>query len=64
MVRDEVFYYSPKESEREKRREKKRRPKMMISGRSVLGLAKMIAERASSVEGSIKRAKKKKRKRK
>lgn len=47
MVRDELDNYSPKESERERRRDKKRQPRMNISGRSVLGLAEIIAKRAA-----------------
>lgn len=49
MVRDETYGYSPKESEKEKRRDKKRRPRMNISGRSVLNLAEIIAKRAAGV---------------
>lgn len=64
MARDEVSDYSSKESEREKRREKKRRPKMRVSGRSVIGLAQIIAERATSEKGSKKRIKRKKGKKK
>uniref|UniRef100_A0A831YZL5 Uncharacterized protein n=1 Tax=candidate division WWE3 bacterium TaxID=2053526 RepID=A0A831YZL5_UNCKA len=52
MVRDDIYDYSPKEAEREKRREKKRRPRMRISGRSVLGLAQMIAQRAQRAKTS------------
>lgn len=59
MPKDELSYYSPKESEREKRREKKRRPKMQISGRSVVDLARIIANRAQSEETG--KAKKKRR---
>ncbi|MDP1710404.1 MAG: hypothetical protein Q8L46_00455 [candidate division WWE3 bacterium] len=46
MADDDLNSYSPKEGEREKRREKKRRPRMQISGRSVIGLAQMIVKRA------------------
>ncbi|HLD96344.1 MAG TPA: hypothetical protein VI794_01275 [Patescibacteria group bacterium] len=46
MVQNDIESYSPKESEREKRRDKKRQPRMEISGRSVLGLAQIIANRA------------------
>lgn len=51
MAQDEVYSYSPKESEREKRRDKKRRPRMQISGRSVMELARIIAERARRLKG-------------
>jgi len=43
---DEIRDFSSKEAEKEKRREKKRRPKMQISGRSVVTLARLIRDRA------------------
>ncbi|MEX1068553.1 MAG: hypothetical protein WD940_02875 [Patescibacteria group bacterium] len=46
MVRDDIYRDFPKEAEKEDRREKKRRPRMNISGRSVLNLAEIIAKRA------------------
>jgi len=58
MVQDDINGYSSKESEREQRRDKKRRPRMQISGRSVLGLAQIIAKRA---KGGIKLPRRKKR---
>jgi hypothetical protein len=58
MARDEIENYSLKEAEKEKRRDKKRRPRMEISGRSVLGLAQIIAERAKSGAKLPKRKKK------
>jgi hypothetical protein len=58
MVQEDTYSYSPKESEREQRRDKKRRPRMQISGRSVLGLAQIIAKRA---KGGIKLPRRKKR---
>lgn len=48
MVNEEAYSYSPKEAEREKRREKRRQPRMNISGRSVIGLAEIIAHRAQA----------------
>jgi len=48
MAQDDIYGYSPKEAEREKRRDKKRQPRMNISGRSVLGLAQIIAGRAKN----------------
>jgi hypothetical protein len=48
MAQDDIYGYSPKESEREKRRDKKRQPRMNISGRSVLGLAQIIAGRVKN----------------
>ncbi len=63
MPRDDLSDYSPKESEKEKRREKKRRPKMQISGRSVVNLARIIAGRGQSKE-EVKKSKKKRRRRK
>jgi hypothetical protein len=56
MAQNDIESYSPKESEREQRRDKKRRPRMQISGRSVLGLAQIIAKRA---KGGIKLPKRK-----
>jgi len=56
-----------KEKERIKRREKKRRPKMGISGRSILTLARIIREKARGERplksGRGKRRKKKRKKR-
>ncbi len=49
MPKDELYQYSPKESERSKRREKKRRPKMGVSGRSVFNLAQIIAKRGKEI---------------
>lgn len=46
VISEDTYNYSPKEAEREKRREKKKRPRMVISGRSVIGLAGIIARRA------------------
>jgi len=53
MIREDVYGFSPKEAEREKRRQKKRRPGMIVSGRSVIGLAQIIAKRAQ--QGSKKK---------
>ncbi|MEX1061920.1 MAG: hypothetical protein WEC39_02335 [Patescibacteria group bacterium] len=64
MASDDVYQYSPKEGEREKRREKKRQPKMQISGRSVLGLAQMIAQRAQNPLQRKKKRKKRRRRKK
>jgi len=57
MSQDDTYGYSPKEAEREKRRDKKRQPRMNISGRSVLGLAQIIAGRAKNA-GKLPRKKK------
>ncbi len=54
MVNEDTYNYSPKEAEREKRREKKKRPRMVISGRSVIGLAGIIARRAKEEENKKK----------
>lgn len=49
MVQEDIYNYSPKEGEREERRDKKRRPRMQISGRGVVNLARMIAARGRPV---------------
>ncbi|GMR19274.1 MAG: hypothetical protein BMS9Abin34_406 [Patescibacteria group bacterium] len=62
MSRDELHGYSSKEAERAKRREKKRQPKMRISGRSVLELARIISARSSAPGGAGKKRRSKRRK--
>lgn len=50
------------EEERAERREKKRRPKMTISGRSVLDLARILREKARGEKPLVGRSRRKKRK--
>jgi hypothetical protein len=47
-----------KEKERAKRRDKKRRPKMRVSGRSVLTLAEIIKKRAEEEKKPAPKSKK------
>ena len=64
MARDEISEYSPKENERAERREKKRQPKMRVTGRGVVELARIISKRVEEASQGGSKRKQRRRKRK